>query len=173
MKLFLERVPSPIGTILLVSDEDALRALDFEDCEHRMHQLLRRYYGPYTLAPDRAPGEASGRLAAYFAGDMVALDSIPTRTAGTDFQRRVWAALRCIPPGTTTTYGRLAARIGAPLASRAVGLANGANPIALVVPCHRVIGADSSLTGYGGGLTRKAWLLRHEKSAMLPRENAA
>jgi methylated-DNA-[protein]-cysteine S-methyltransferase len=172
MKLFLERAPSPIGTILLVSDDEALRALDFEDCENRMLQLLRRYCGPCTLMPGPAAGDAARRLAAYFQGDLVALDNIPARTGGSDFQRRVWTALRCIPSGTTTTYGRLAATIGAPTASRAVGLANGANPIALVVPCHRVIGADASLTGYGGGLARKAWLLRHEAGAMLSSDAA-
>lgn len=173
MKLFLERIPSPIGTILLVSDEEALRALDFEDCQHRMYQLLRRYNGTCTPTPGLAAADAARRIAAYFDGDLAALDNIPTRTGGTEFQRRVWAALRGIPPGTTTTYGTLAATIGASSASRAVGLANGANPVALVVPCHRVIGADSSLTGYGGGLARKAWLLRHEKAAMMPRSDAA
>ncbi|HEY1930999.1 MAG TPA: methylated-DNA--[protein]-cysteine S-methyltransferase [Acetobacteraceae bacterium] len=171
MRLFVERVPSPIGTILLISDGDALRALDFEDFADRMHVLLRRYEGECELTPGRAAGGAAERIAAYFAGELTALDDIPVRTGGSDFQRRVWAALRQIPAGTTTSYGRLAAAIGAPTASRAVGLANGANPVALVVPCHRVIGADGSLTGYGGGLPRKAWLLRHEggrATGMLP-----
>lgn len=162
MKLFLDRIPSPIGTILLVSDGEALRALDFDDCEDRLHRLLRRHCGMYTLTDERAPADAGRRVAAYFEGDLTALDTIPVRTGGSAFQRRVWVALRQIPPATTTTYGRLAATIGAPSASRAVGLANGANPIALVVPCHRVIGANASLTGYAGGLPRKAWLLRHE-----------
>jgi methylated-DNA-[protein]-cysteine S-methyltransferase len=162
MKLLLDRIPSPIGVILLVSDGGALRALDFEDYKDRMHRLLQRQYGACTLAPGRAPGDARRRIAAYFEGDLSVLDAIPVQTGGSEFQRRVWAALRRIPAGTTTTYGRLAATIGAPKASRAVGLANGANPVAIVVPCHRVIGADASLTGYGGGLHRKAWLLRHE-----------
>jgi methylated-DNA-[protein]-cysteine S-methyltransferase len=91
-----------------------------------------------------------------------AIDAVDVRTGGTDFQRRVWAALRRIPAGTTTSYGRLAAAIGSPSACRAVGLANGANPIGIVVPCHRVIGADKTLTGYGGGIDRKRWLLDHE-----------
>ena len=102
-------------------------------------------------------------LARFFAGDVEAIAPLAVRTNGTDFQRRVWAALRRIPAGRTTTYGELAATIGAPAASRAVGLANGANPIAIVVPCHRVIGANGTLTGYGGGLARKRWLLDHER----------
>jgi methylated-DNA-[protein]-cysteine S-methyltransferase len=161
MQLFRERVPSPIGTILLISDGAALRALDFEDCEDRALRLLQRYHGPCELVPGGTAGVAE-RIAAYFAGELVALDAIPVQTGGSVFQRRVWSALRGIPAGSTMSYGGLAAAIGAPTASRAVGLANGANPIALVLPCHRVIGADGSLTGYGGGLSRKAWLLRHE-----------
>lgn len=173
MRLYRESVPSPIGTILLVSDGEALHALDFEDCETRALGLLRRYHGPCELVPGRAPG-AAARIAAYFAGELAALDAIAIRTGGSVFQRRVWDALRRIPAGTTTSYGRLAAEIGSPMASRAVGLANGANPVALVVPCHRVIGADGNLTGYGGGLARKAWLLRHEADALAdPRRREA
>ena len=105
---------------------------------------------------------------------MAALDQLPVRPGGTEFQRLVWAALRLIPPGTTTTYGQLAARIGRAKASRAVGLANGANPVAIVVPCHRVVGADASLTGYGGGIERKAWLIAHERrhTAGIPQQPA-
>lgn len=165
MNLLLDRIASPIGTILLVSDGAALRALEFADHEDRLHRLLRRRYGACTLTPGPAPDGTAAKLAAYFDGDLGALDGIPVHLGGTAFQNRVWAALRQIAPGTTTTYGRLAATIGAPTASRAVGLANGANPVAIVVPCHRVIGADASLTGYGGGLARKAWLLRHEAGA--------
>ncbi len=161
MQLFSERVPSPIGTILLVSDGKVLHALDFEDFEDRALRLLQRYHGPCELVPGRGAGLAE-RIAGYFGGDLAALDAIPVHTGGSAFQRRVWSALRGIPVGSTMSYGRLAAAIGAPTASRAVGLANGANPIALVLPCHRVIGANGSLTGYGGGLSRKAWLLRHE-----------
>ena len=163
MDLVLEQVGSPIGMILIVSDGTTLRALDFSDHETRMRLLLRRLYGSFTLvAAERATGLAD-RIQAYFAGDFVALDAIPVETAGTAFQREVWAALRHIPAATTTTYGRLAASIGRPKAVRAVGLANGANPVAIVVPCHRVIGANNNLTGYGGGLERKAWLLAHER----------
>jgi methylated-DNA-[protein]-cysteine S-methyltransferase len=168
MRLFRERVPSPIGTILLVSDGEALHALDFEDFEDRALRLLQRYCGPCELVPGRAAGAAE-RIAAYFSGELTALDAIPVKTGGSEFQRRVWSALRDIPAGSTMSYGRLAAAIGAPTASRAVGLANGANPVALVVPCHRVIGANGGLTGYGGGLSRKAWLLRHEMGAAADR----
>ncbi len=164
MRLLRECVLSPIGTILLVSDGTALHALDFEDYEGRALRLLQRYHGPCELVPGRTAGVAE-RLAAYFTGELTALDAIPVQTGGSEFQRRVWRALRRIPAGSTMSYGHLAAEIGAPTASRAVGLANGANPVALVVPCHRVIGANGNLTGYGGGLWRKAWLLRHEGGA--------
>ena len=143
-----DRIPSPVGAILVVWDDDgALRALDFEDFEARMHRLLRRHYGDCTLLPAEAPAAITHALAAFFAGDLDALAALPVRTNGTAFQRRVWTALRGIPAGRTSTYGDLAAAIGAPAASRAVGLANGANPIAIVVPCHRVIGANGALTG--------------------------
>src|SRR5215831_1034053 len=104
---------------------------------------------------------------AYFDGDLVAVASLPTATNGTNFQRAVWDALRHIAPGETISYGMLANRIGRPSAMRAVGLATGANPIAIVVPCHRVIGANGTLTGYGGGLERKRWLLAHERASGL------
>ena len=100
----------------------------------------------------------------YFAGDLEAIDNIPVQTAGTAFQRSVWNELRRIPTGAPVSYGKLAQRIARPKAVRAVGLANGANPIGIVVPCHRVIGSDGSLTGYGGGLERKRWLLEHERN---------
>ncbi len=161
--LLLSQIPSPVGTILLVSDGAALRAVDFSDYEDRLRRLLRLYYGPHTIEPSPA-GPAADSFAAYFAGDLAALDAIPTTTAGTPFQRLVWQALRAIPPGDTISYGRLAAQIGRPGASRAVGLANGANPLSIIVPCHRVVGADATLTGYGGGLARKQWLITHERS---------
>ncbi len=165
LSLQLERVPSPVGSLFVVTDErDRLRAVDFEDHEERLHRLLRRHYGSdgFTLAERRRPSAARRALEAYFAGDLDALDDLSVETAGTAFQRKVWAALRRIGPGRTLSYGALAARIGHPTAVRAVGLANGANPVAIVVPCHRVIGANASLTGYGGGLPRKRWLLEHE-----------
>ena len=166
MQLLCHRVEAPIGPIWLVSDGEALCALEFADHKTRLLQLLHRYYGTCGLREDRAAARWSGCIGAYFEGDLMALDSIAVRMTGSAFQLRVWAALRRIPVGTTTTYGQLAAQIGRPSAARAVGLANGANPLAIVVPCHRVIGADGSLTGYGGGLARKAWLLRHERAAV-------
>lgn len=163
MKLLLSQLSTPIGTALLVSDGEALRALDFHDYEPRMHRLLRLHYGPYTLTTAADAGPIGRCVQAYFAGELDALVPVPVQTGGTAFQRLVWDALRLIPPGATTTYGRLAQQIGKPNAPRAVGLANGANPVAIVVPCHRVIGANAALTGYGGGLHRKEWLLNHER----------
>ena len=128
-----------------------------------MRRLLGLHYGAaVTLAGGRAPSPARRALEAYLAGDLGAIDALAVETAGTLFQRAVWAKLRLIPAGETLTYAALAARIGRPKAVRAVGAANGANPIGVVVPCHRVIGADGALTGYGGGLERKRWLLAHE-----------
>ena len=127
-----------------------------------MHRLLRLHYGSCELEDGAAPLAIRQALEAYFAGDLAAIDAIPVETGGTAFQRQVWAALRDIPAAAPTSYGRLAQRIGRPGASRAVGMANGANPVGIVVPCHRVIGANATLTGYGGGLHRKEWLLGHE-----------
>jgi len=153
---------SPVGIVTIVSDGSAVRAVDFDGYESRMHRLLIRYCGAYQLKKVRNAGGFTALLKAYFDGDLAALADIPTATSGTPFQKKVWAALRKIPVGTTTTYQAIAARIGKPLACRAVGLANGANPVALIIPCHRVIGANNRLTGYGGGLDRKQWLLKHE-----------
>jgi len=125
--------------------------------------MMRRLYGPVAIAPGPAPTGTRRALADYFAGAVDALGAVSRRIAGTPFQRAVWQALPDIPAGETESYGALAARLGVPKAVRAVGAANGANPISLVLPCHRVIGADGSLTGYGGGLERKRWLLVHEQ----------
>jgi methylated-DNA-[protein]-cysteine S-methyltransferase len=169
--LFLDRLKTPIGTAVLVFDGDgALCALDWEEHEDRMMLLLRQQYrAPVQLDPGKAPAAMAATLRAYFNGDLAALDGIACSTGGTPFQRKVWAALRKIPPGRTLSYGALAAKLGMPNAMRAVGHANGANPISVVVPCHRVIGSDGSLTGYGGGLPRKRWLLRHEKAEFVER----
>ena len=164
MLLQFERRKSPIGTMLVIFDASGrLRSLDFADYESRMHLLLRRHYGDYELRPDTAPRAIADPLDGYFTGAIDALDVVEVATGGTAFQRQVWRALRTIGPGMTTSYGQLAAQIGHGKASRAVGLANGANPIAIVVPCHRVIGANGKLTGYGGGLPRKQWLIDHER----------
>ncbi len=163
MHLLVDRLSSPIGTIKVVFDEQgSLRALDFDDCAARMCRLLARHYGECEPVAATAPEAISAPISAYLDGDFAGIDAIPVATNGSVFQRRVWSALREIAPGSTTSYGALAAKLGVPAASRAVGLANGANPIAIVVPCHRVIGANGALTGYGGGLERKRWLLTHE-----------
>jgi methylated-DNA-[protein]-cysteine S-methyltransferase len=168
LTFLVEHVPSPIGMLLLLTDDDdRVRVLEFDDHEFRFERSLRLHYGrdKTRLADRPAPSSARLALERYFAGDLTAIDSIEVATAGTPFQRTVWAALRAIPVGETRSYAGLAAAIGRPRAVRAVGLANGANPIAIIVPCHRVIGADASLTGYGGGLPRKRWLLVHEGAA--------
>jgi methylated-DNA-[protein]-cysteine S-methyltransferase len=159
----LDRLPTPIGTALLVSDADGvLRALDWEDHEPRMKDLLRLQYGAVELKDARASAETRAALTDYFKGDLDRLNDIRWDIAGTPFQRKVWQALPRIPPGATMSYGVLAAKIGMPGAVRAVGHANGANPLSVVVPCHRLIGANGSLVKYGGGLQRKRWLLAHE-----------
>jgi methylated-DNA-[protein]-cysteine S-methyltransferase len=165
--LSVDRVPSPLGTCLLVFDDAAnLRALEWEDFETRMLQLLKRHWGNAARGPElvarKAPKALRDALTAYFDGHITALDALAVQTQGTPFQQDIWQALREIPAGRTVSYGQLASRIDRPSAVRAVGLAVGANPVSLVVPCHRVIGADGSLTGYAGGLARKRWLLAHE-----------
>ncbi|QAY78216.1 methylated-DNA--[protein]-cysteine S-methyltransferase [Sphingosinicella sp. BN140058] len=163
--LFLDRISSPMGLLLLVHDAaGCVRALDFDDYGPRMRRLLERHYGAVESREAPVPAAIRAALDAYFARDFAALDNIPVAASGSEFQHRVWSALLRIGPGETWSYGRLAAAIGAPAASRAVGLANGANPIAVIVPCHRVIGANGTLTGYGGGLDRKRWLLQHEET---------
>ncbi|MFA4894494.1 methylated-DNA--[protein]-cysteine S-methyltransferase [Brevundimonas sp.] len=164
--LTLDRVPTPTGEVLLVTDaEGAVRALDFAGYEARMTRLLARHWPGAALVEGRAPSAVRTAVEAYFKGDVAALDGLRIRTNGTEFQRSVWAALRAIPHGETRTYGQLAAAIGSPKAVRAAGSANGQNPIAVIVPCHRVIGANGTLTGYAGGIERKRWLLEHERAS--------
>ena len=159
----LDRLPTPIGMALMVTDaEGVLRAFDWEDHSARAKELLRLQYGVVILQDARAPATVRAALTAYFAGDLASLASIEWRAAGTPFQRKVWTSLPKIPAGTTMSYGAFAARLGMPKAMRAVGHANGSNPLSVVVPCHRLIGANGSLVKYGSGLTRKRWLLAHE-----------
>ncbi len=170
----LSRIATPVGPMLIATDEQGrLRVLDWQSHAKRMQRLLDRSYGPGAAGLREGDGAhpIARRLEAYVEGEIAAIDGIPVETGGTAFQRQVWAALREIPAGQTWSYGRLAARIGKPAAVRAVGLANGANPVGVVVPCHRVIGANGTLTGYGGGIERKRWLLRHEGAAF--RDEAA
>jgi len=165
-RLTIDRLDTPIGVALLAIDEGGyLRAFDWSDFEDRQTRLITRYNGEVPVEEGAAPAATREALGRYFDGDLHAIETIPWRTCGTAFQLSCWDALCEIPVGTTASYGEQAARIGKPKAVRAVGLANGANPIGLVVPCHRVIGANGTLTGYGGGLPRKRWLLRHEGAA--------
>ncbi|NMO20455.1 methylated-DNA--[protein]-cysteine S-methyltransferase [Pyxidicoccus fallax] len=165
LPLRIDRTDTPIGELVIVADrEGRLRAIDWTDHEARLLRLLRLHYGEqgFTLEPERNPGGLTKAMSAYFAGDLGVITGLPVETGGTPFQRTVWAALRDIPCGVTVSYSELARRIGRPAAVRAVGLANGANPVGIVVPCHRVVGSNGALTGYGGGIERKRWLLTHE-----------
>ena len=165
LEFLIDRVATPIGELIVVADGDGnLRTIDWTDHEARMKQLLDRQYGKggYTLKPTRNPGGLSSAMRRYFDGDLKVIETLPVKTAGTAFQKSVWRALSRIRCGSTISYAELARRIGKPRAVRAAGLANGQNPISIVVPCHRVIGSDGTLTGYGGGLPRKKWLLQHE-----------
>ena len=164
--LFFDSVEAPAGApfrgLTVVADGVELCAVDFFGYEERMHRLLARRYAGYRLVKMPNPAGATDRLRAYLSGEIGALDALAVKTGGTPFQSAAWLALRRIPSGTTATYGEQAARIGRPAAVRAIGAANGQNPIALVLPCHRVIGADGGMTGYAGGLATKRWLLAHE-----------
>jgi methylated-DNA-[protein]-cysteine S-methyltransferase len=172
----LEHVPAPTGAMLVATDEEgSVRALDWEDYEARMHRHLRLHYGANNVTLIAVTSVSAARRSGerYLEGDLLAIDNLPVKTGGTAFQREVWAALRAIPAGQTVSYGAMALRLDRPKTTRAVGVAIGANPVGVVVPCHRVIGADASLRGYGGGLKRKRWLLEHEGVRLpLRRRNA-
>lgn len=155
-------IESPVGPLTIAAHAGRVCLLHFGADEGHVAALLARWYPGGRPAPDPDPAGAASVLRHYFAGRLDVIDRVDVELHGTPFQQRVWTALRDIPAGTTTSYAALAHAIGAPSAVRAVGAANGANPVALIVPCHRVIGADGSLTGYGGGLDRKRWLLAHE-----------
>jgi methylated-DNA-[protein]-cysteine S-methyltransferase len=161
MKLEMDSFQSPLGQVILVARESELVFVDFEGNEKRMRRLLEARFGAYQLEKASLL-DFKSKLEAYFAGDCDAVNDLKVSTGGTEFQARVWQALREIPSGQTMTYGALAAKLDKPGASRAVGMINGLNPISIVLPCHRVIGANGTLTGYAGGLDRKKWLLEHE-----------
>ncbi len=163
----MDRIESPIGSLLLAWRGETLCALGFDDREERMAAAMKSRFGEFTLTPGNGADYFRRRMDDYFAGDIAAIDRIAVDTGGTPFQQSVWRLLRLIPPGTTATYGELAGKLHSPGAARAVGLANGSNPVAIVVPCHRVIGAGGKLVGYGGGLDRKRWLLSHESAPRL------
>jgi len=153
-----------IGPIHMVADGGRLLALEFGDAEHRLMPMLQARLGKEPmLEPADDLGVIASAVRVYFEGDLAALDAIEVDGGGTDFQRHAWDALRAIPPGETRTYGQMAEILGRPNAARAIGAANALNPISLVVPCHRLVGSHGALTGYGGGIERKRWLLEHEK----------
>lgn len=159
---------SPVGPLKVYAAGGRLCALGFGHRDFKTVRWIESRFGAAEFKSARDPAGAISALRAYFKGDLQALDRLSVDTGGTPFQRAVWRALRRIPSGRTASYGEIARRIGRPRAVRAVGLANGANPVAIVIPCHRVIGADGTLTGYGGGLDRKRWLLRHEGAVTAP-----
>jgi methylated-DNA-[protein]-cysteine S-methyltransferase len=174
MKLFRAVLPTPIGDMLALSSDEGLCALEFTTVkgrargEARMTRLearLGRWFPPHTIVDDETETIRRARawLTAYFDGAAAGIEDLTLDMRGAPFEKRVWSALQTIPAGQTTSYGAIAQTLNAPGASRAVGAANGANPIAIIVPCHRVIGSNGSLTGYGGGLDRKTWLIDHER----------
>jgi methylated-DNA-[protein]-cysteine S-methyltransferase len=168
MQLLVDKIDTPIGEFIIVADEEGnLRALDWSSHEVRLQKLLQRFCGAFTLTPARNPYGFADVMHAYFSGDTKVIDKLPIRFGGTPFQQRVWTELRSIACGKTISYSELARRINQPKAVRAVGLANGSNPLSIVVPCHRVIGANGDLTGYGGGVERKRWLLAHEGNSQI------
>ena len=155
-------VSSPVGDVVLVVRDGVLLALDFEDCRDRMLKLLGKRFERVRLVNVSNPAGVSDLVRRYFAGELSALESLPMETGGTDFQRQVWQGLRKILPGAVMTYGELAVAMDNPRAVRAVGMANSLNPIAIALPCHRVVGSGGKLIGYAGGIARKRWLLSHE-----------
>ena len=161
MELTESRVETLLGTVVLAVSEQGLCALGFESMWPRLLNGLERRFGRVTLVRDDQT-EAAAAVKCYFAGELTALDRLLVDLGGTPFQRRVWARLREVPVGRTTSYGELAAKVGSQKACRAVGAANASNPVSVVVPCHRVVRSDGNLCGYAGGIERKAWLLKHE-----------
>jgi len=167
MTLALGRYDSPIGQLAVATVGDSIVGIDLRGDPAALEtQLIKKTGGSASGPPSRVVLEGLDR---YFAGDLTAIDALAVNPSGTPFQLRVWSALRDVHAGSTTSYSAIAKRLGMPQAVRAVGAANGANPIPIVIPCHRVIGADGRLVGYGGGLERKRWLLAHEgvRSGML------
>ena len=163
METCYDVIESPIGALVIVCDSEAMQSLDFLDRKPRASNGTERVSDPHGY---------STRISKYFAGDLDALDAIAVHPRGTAFQQAVWKALRTIRAGRTQSYAGIAQQIGRPTAVRAVGMANGQNPIPLVLPCHRVIGSNGTLTGYGGGLHRKQWLLEHEGAIARPAQQS-
>lgn len=162
MKFWVDRLASALGALTIVADDTHLCALEYEGHDHRMMTLLQRRYKSLEFCSRNNPLSIAEKLSAYLNGEFEAIADIPVNPGGTPFQQSVWNMLQMIPKGQTWTYGQLAIALGKPTASRAVGMANSQNPIAIVIPCHRVIGAKNAMTGYSGGIERKRWLLEHE-----------
>jgi methylated-DNA-[protein]-cysteine S-methyltransferase len=160
MSLIETEVPTPIGPLFLVERDGALCAVGFAAQRKSLLARVRARFPGEPIVTGEA--RAAKAIAAYLDGDLRALDALAVDPGGTPFQKRVWAALRRIPAGRTASYGDIARQLGSPAAVRAVGAANGRNPISLVIPCHRVIRSDGALCGYAGGLDKKRWLLAHE-----------
>jgi methylated-DNA-[protein]-cysteine S-methyltransferase len=158
----LATVDSPLGELTVAARGSKVCLVHFGADSKRVRAALTSWYPDHAIEPVADPGGVVAVLERYFAGDLASLDEVDVELHGTDFQQRVWQALRSVAAGTTSSYAELARKVGAPAAVRAVGAANGANPVAVVLPCHRIIGSNGTLTGYGGGLDRKRWLLNHE-----------
>jgi methylated-DNA-[protein]-cysteine S-methyltransferase len=173
MTLVYDQIATPIGLVTVVATAEGIGALEIDRQPAEIGRLLEARFGAVELVPSVNPHGACDRLRAYFGGDLRAIDGVPVDPGGTAFQRRVWGELRRIPAGETRSYRDVARAIGHPSAMRAVGAANGRNPVGIIVPCHRVIGADGALVGYAGGLERKRWLLRHEGAPAARRPAAA
>lgn len=159
-------INTPIGELIIwIDSNDLLQFIGWQAFKQDTLKQLHRFYQTpsITLHTSPQPHPTINSLMDYFAGNIQAIDKLAVAQCGTDFQKKVWQALRAIPAGTTTSYGELAKQIGNPKACRAVGMANNRNPIAIVVPCHRVIGKNNHLIGYAGGLDCKRWLLEHER----------
>jgi methylated-DNA-[protein]-cysteine S-methyltransferase len=168
MHCFLtDRVETPIGDMTLVAKDGVLLLLEFSDAKDRVAREMRARFGEVELQEASNPFGLSDVIRDYFAGNLHAIDNLITDGGGTEFEQKVWKELRSIPTGSTVSYGDIAKKLGDINLSRAVGIANARNPVAIVVPCHRVIGSDGTMTGYGGGLHRKEWLLRHEGALLI------
>lgn len=170
LRLLEDKIATPLGPLWILCDEQFhLRAVEWEEHTVRMKQLLELHYRTegYERVAASNPNGLSRQMKSYFEGDLSIIETLPSATAGTPFQREVWQALRTIPCGQVMHYGQLAEQLGRPGAARAVGAANGSNPVSVVVPCHRVIGRNGTMTGYAGGVQRKEWLLRHEGYLLL------
>lgn len=165
MELLLSELGSPLGDLLIAFQADTLYALDYGDRRERLEQGLRSRWPDLSLEPAALPRSLARPIEHYFVGDWQSIYTLALDPGGTPFQQRVWHQLRQILPGQVISYGHLAQQLGCPGGAQAVGAANGRNPIAIAIPCHRVIGRNGDLTGYAGGLERKSWLLTHERAS--------